>query len=746
MATNLPQDPAPQVVPWRRREDIVARPQSQGRGGWVLKDPVALRYFAVREEEYFVWSRLNGAAAAEALCQSFGERFAPQKLSFAELQRFIAQLIGQGLVVAETLGSGAATAQRRGVQSRWRRLAGLNPLAIRFRGVDPDRWLNALLPWCAGFFSPVGVALGLALIASALVLWAAHAAEFARRWPEEVAQWTVADVWAFAAVLIFVKVLHELGHALTCKRYGGEVHEIGVLLLVFTPCLYCNVTDSWLLPSKWQRMAVGAAGMWVESVLAAACAWVWWLSEPGWLHSASLQVVLICAVSTLVFNINPLLRYDGYFILSDWLDVPNLQQQAWSEFKRRVTGWLTGIRTPAPQGLSRRMQFWLPLYAAASLVYRVMMVCLILWFLYHWLEPQGLGRIAQGISVLTIGVMLAAPIAQLRRPRARGQDAPRLGIVGWARMTLLLVLMASLLFVPLPRRVDAPLLLQPASAQGVYVTVDGALSWIAPPGTLVAAGEELGRLSNPTLEREIARLEGELAEAIVRVTNLERRRLHDATAALQLPAAQQTLADASEQLEQRRAESARLSLVAPQSGTLWPVNSRIDITSAGQLGSWSDSPFDPHNAGCWLTAGDLIGQVGRERQFEAIAFLAQRDVPAVAPGQKVCLQLAATPGRRIAGELLDVSALQTGELSATSAARLKLPSVSGPTGTRLIGTWYQARIRLPDQFVPPLSHAGGRAAIVVPPRSFAQRMAQWWQETFPGVRLGALAEWRFAME
>jgi hypothetical protein len=261
------------------------------------------------------------------------------------------------------------------------------------------------------------------------------------------------------------------------------------------------------------------------------------------------------------------------------------------------------------------------------------------------------------------------------------------------------------------------------------------LEWLVAPGTFVEGGAEIGRLSNPTLNREVARLEGELAHAAVLVTNLERRRLHDSTAALQLPAAQQTQADVAEQLQQRRAEAARLSLVAPQSGTLWPVQSRLDVTSAGQLGSWSDSPFDPHNTGCWLIAGTLIGQVGQERRFEAIAFLAQRDVASVAPGQTVRLQLDAAPAQFLIGEVLDVSTLQTGELSAASAARLRLPSVTGPAGTRLVGTWYQARIRLPEHFVPALSHAGGQAAIVVPPESLAQRIARWWQETFPGVRL-----------
>uniref|UniRef100_A0A7C4LLB9 HlyD family efflux transporter periplasmic adaptor subunit n=1 Tax=Schlesneria paludicola TaxID=360056 RepID=A0A7C4LLB9_9PLAN len=722
------------LLPWRRRADIVPRSRrSAGSTGWILKDPVALRYYTLREEEYFVWSRLNGRVVAEALCQLFAEQFAPQRLTIEELQRFVGQLAAHGLVVADQLGSGGWTDQRRREQARWRRWTSINPLAIRFRGVDPDRLLSALVPWCGVLFSKTGVLLGTMLIVSAMLLWLTHADEFARRWPEELAQWSVRDLGSLAAVLAVVKIAHELGHGVACKRFGGEVHEIGVLLLVFTPCLYCNVSDAWLLPSKWQRMGVSAAGMWVEALLAALCGWLWWGSAPGWFHTACLQVVVVCAASTLVFNINPLLRYDGYFILADWLEVPNLQQQAWSEWRRQWSRWMLGISTPPPADLSPRWRFWLPWYALASFGYRMLVIGVILWMLHAWLEPQGLATVAHGIAVLTVAALLVGPAVHLQQRLTARRPGPRIGPRGMLRLLAAAVLLGLLLFAPLPARVQAPLLLQPAQAQGVYVTVEGYLEWIVPPGSFVSAGDAVARLSNPALAREIARLEGELQAARQLVEHLERRRLSDPQSGLQLPAAQKLAADLADRWQQRRTDEERLTLRAEQDGVVWPLPAQPRKVVTGRLSGWSDYPFDSKNLGCWLPAGTVLAQVGREQKVEAVVYLTPGDLARVEAGQRVQVLLEAVADRPLRGWLREISTEPASELSPATAARLRLPLLASATSeARLAGTWYAARVELVDAAVLPLSHAVGRAVIVTSPRSLAERMGTWLWETFPG--------------
>ena len=177
------------------------------------------------------------------------------------------------------------------------------------------------------------------------------------------------------------KVLHEFGHGLSCKHFGGECHEMGVMMLVLTPCLYCNVSDSWMLPNRWHRAAIGAAGMYVELVLASICTFIWWFTEPGPLNYICLNVMFICSVSTVMFNANPLLRYDGYYILSDVLEIPNLRQKASTILNRKLGAWCLGLEEPEDPFLPKRHQWLFALFTVASAVYRWVVTFSILVFL-----------------------------------------------------------------------------------------------------------------------------------------------------------------------------------------------------------------------------------------------------------------------------------------------------------------------------------------------------------------------------
>ena len=157
-------------------------------------------------------------------------------------------------------------------------------------------------------------------------------------------QFFEAKNWIYLGVTLAVtKVIHEFGHGLTCKHFGGECHEMGVMLLVLTPCLYCNVSDSWMLPNKWHRAWIGAAGMYVEIVIASICTFLWWFSEPGLLHQLCLSTMFVCSVSTMMFNANPLLRYDGYYILADLMEIPNLRQKASDDSQSQAGRLVPGL-------------------------------------------------------------------------------------------------------------------------------------------------------------------------------------------------------------------------------------------------------------------------------------------------------------------------------------------------------------------------------------------------------------------
>ena len=241
-------------------------------------------------------------------------------------------------------GQGRQLRKRRDERRRQQILGALsNVLCIRFKGIDPERVLDWLYPKVRWLFTRTALVICLLLAISALTLVLVEFEVFRSKLPGFYQFFRPTNALLLAVSLGFTKILHELGHGLTCKHFGGECHEIGIMILVLTPCMYCNVSDSWMLPSKWHRALIGAAGILVEVTLAAICTFIWWFTEPGLLHYLCLNVMFVSSVSTLLFNANPLLRYDGYYILSDIVEIPNLRQKASTILSRKMGDWFMGL-------------------------------------------------------------------------------------------------------------------------------------------------------------------------------------------------------------------------------------------------------------------------------------------------------------------------------------------------------------------------------------------------------------------
>ena len=395
---------------------------------------------------------------------------------------------------------------------------------------DPDAflgWLNARLGW---IFSPLCVLLSAALILAALLLVATHFEIFQQKLPG-FHEFFASSNWIWLAVALgFTKVLHEFGHGLACKRFGGQCHEMGAMLLVLTPCLYCNVSDSWMLPSKWQRAAIGAAGMYVELVLAAACTFVWWFSAPGLLHYLCLNVMFVGSVSTLLFNVNPLLRYDGYYILSDLVEVPNLRQKASTILRRQATGWILGVAAQPDPFLPHRHQLLLGLYAVAATLYRWIITIGILWFLHLVFRPYGIQVLGQALAVVAVYGLLMQPAWQLA---SFFRIPGRMDRVNKARLAASAVAAAmglAMFWIQLPHYVSCDVFLEPEGAASVYAESPGHIREVhARPGDWVRAGHPLLTLENIDTHLAIARLAGERQKFLRRLQNLRQRRFRRRT-------------------------------------------------------------------------------------------------------------------------------------------------------------------------------------------------------------------------
>lgn len=733
MAATSPPTAAATRIPWRKRGDLqTVLLQFEGRPVWGIKDPVTLAYYELSDEAYFVLSHLDGQATMAGICEAFHARFRPRTLSEDELRNFLSQLLSQNLVLSELPGHGhRLVAKAKGLQSRrrWMRLTSL--LAMRFRGFDPDRLLGGMLAGLGWLFTPWAMLAGLAVIVSAILLVIVQFDELLARLPSAQALLTVPNLLGLGVVLALVKVLHELGHGLTCKRFGGECHELGVMLLVFTPTLYCNVSDIWMLKSKWQRIAVSAAGMWVEAVIAAICTLLWWFSEPGLFHSLCLNVMFLCGVSTFLLNGNPLLRYDGYFVLADWCEIPNLQQQSMAAVRNQLSRWFCGFELDDSGGLTVRRHLGLLTYGVASSIYRVLITSLMLWGLYHWLKPAGLGVVAQLLALPTVGIMLLAPLTRavsfVRSPANRHRIRwPRF----WASTAATLVGLVLLVTYPLPSRVTASAIVGDDEAQRVYVTMSGTLNSTVREGQLVAQGDEIARLEEPKLGLLLAQLQGELKLHQLRLANLERQRVSDPLAAQNIPTLREAVQTLEQQLSQRQQDSARLILRAPQSGTVLTGPPHDQHLDAETLASWTGSPLDPRNQGCFLKAGTTFCLVGSPESHSAIVIINQDNINLVRPGQSVRMMFHEFPGEVYTGQIEELAAPQLDTLTEDPHIRRDLPMRTTPQGLKPVGTWYQARIR----FTPPrdavLRGSSGIASIEIDPQSVVSRLTRWFKQTF----------------
>src|SRR4051794_389093 len=560
-------------VGMRLRADLlVSEVESSGSTTWIVKDPLTVEHFQFSAEEYALMNWLRERTTLAELQRLFNRRFSPQTITPEVVWDFLSRLHTAGLLIGDSAGQGAELLARRD-RERTRRLAfsWTSLLGIRFRGFDPDGFLQAMHEEFRWLFSPPAFLPALAMVLYALSLVFGHFEEFRDRLPGLS---VFADprnlVWLLLAIGV-VKVLHEFGHALACKHFGGEVHEMGFMLLVFSPCLYCDVSDAWRFPSKRKRIAVSAAGMMVELVLASAATIVWWYAQPGVVQLVALNIMIICTVNTLLINGNPLMRYDGYYIFSDLMETPNLWQRSREAFRHFWSDWLLGQPAEDDPLIPAGKRPLLSVYAMLSKMYMVVICVTIVWGLVKVLYPYHLQNLAFAVGFTVLGSALVAPITaavQLARNPIRRAD------VRTGRLSLLtagaVALVVAVMMIPVDYNVRAPLVIMPENASRVYATAGGTLTKMLPAGSKVHRGDVIGQLQDTGAEIEIARLEGELKLRQLHVEHLERLRGVDHEANDQLPTARTALADTQRRLDERRDETKRLTLTAPVDGVIIP--------------------------------------------------------------------------------------------------------------------------------------------------------------------------------
>ena len=389
----------------------------------------------------------------------------------------------------------------------WLKSVARSPLSIRLPLFDPDRLLMALMPVLGPVFSLAGFIVWLAVVTWAGFVAAAHWPELSHGGADQILD--PQNLLFLLLIYPLVKLLHELGHAITTRKWGGEVHEMGLTLLVFVPIPYVDASAAAAIRSKYQRMLVSAAGMMVELFLAAIALLVWINVEPGLVRLTAFNVMLIGGVSTLLFNGNPLLRFDAYYILKDAIEVPNLASRSSRYLAYLAQRYLCGLESADSPVTRPGERGWLLFYGIASGLYRLLMTFTIVLFIAGKFFVVGIALAAWALTM-----QVALPLVKMVRfvvfNSALAQHRIRAVLVSAALCTAL----GTLVFVvPVPSATHAEGVFWLPDKAHVQAGTDGVVTkFLAEPFTLVRAGQPLLALDDPLLMARINVLEAEAGE------------------------------------------------------------------------------------------------------------------------------------------------------------------------------------------------------------------------------------------
>jgi putative peptide zinc metalloprotease protein len=595
------------------RPGVITRRQNYRGERWiVLENPFSNQFFRLRPEAFEFVARLRPDRTVEQVWQECLDRYPDHAPGQEAVIQLLSQLYFSNLLQYDTAADASQLFER--YKKRRQREVGsqfLNVMFMRFPLLDPDRFLVKTLPVVGKLISSVGALIWLFVVGFGLK-------NVIDNWPELRDQTqgvlSPANLPLLYLAMIFVKTFHEFGHAYFCRKWGGEVHVMGIMLMIFTPVPYVDATASWGFRSHARRALVGAAGMIVELFIAAIAGFIWSRTGPGVLHSITHNIMFVASVSTLIFNLNPLLRFDGYYILSDLIQVPNLHQRASEQMRYLAEHYLFGVTKVRPASDTPSGQWGLTIFGVASGIYRVVVFGGIL--------------LAVADRFLIIGIVMAAfcliswvtvPVVKLFKYLS---GSPRLERVRWRAIGvtagLVVVLLILLQVVPFPNHFRASGVVRATERTEMMTDVAGAVAEIATPaGSHVTKGQALLRLTNPELELELAQTRARAEEVEARL----------------LKAMKDDSADLKPLMETKASVDSRLAKVQEDVSKL--------IVRARHDGVWIAPGIDEY-VGRWLTRGSNLGLLVNPESFQFVATVLQEDADALFgkqfPGAEVRLK------------------------------------------------------------------------------------------------------------
>ncbi len=659
-------------LPTLRQELSLSRgaPASDGSPTWMLHDPAANRFFQLGWPAFEIlsrWSLDDTQAIVDAV-----NRETTLTVSLDDVEALLRLLYQSSLFVAgtaEDTGRLRATAEAgRMTHAMWLlkhylmiRIPLCNPMPFLRRGARHVAFAYRPVFWIA--------VCGCALLGLALV---------SRRWDVFVHTFRAYADWrgllAIGATLAFAKVRHELGHAFTAYRYGCRVPTMGIALLVMVPMLYTDTTEAWKVPSRAARLRIGAAGMLAELALAALATLAWSLLPDGPLSAAAFLLATTTWISTLTINASPFMRFDGYFLLSDWVGMPNLHDRAFAFGRWRLREWLFGFGEPQPEPCTPSRRRFLIAFAYLTWLYRLAVFFSIALIVYHaFFKALGLLLFAVEFGWFIVRP-IASEIAACWRRRER---------LVWRRQTVRSAVLGALLFggfvLPWHGGIRAPAVFGPARAPGLYAPEAGYVADTVPlprDGAQVHAGQVLAVLVSPDLDYRLKAARAEEAQLRWQVE----QQPFDPDLLQQGVALRKRWEAARATVDGLERETARLSLRAPFDGA-------VQILGEGLA------------PGTWLPRGehlfDLIGPDGVKGE----AYVGEDDIDRVASGHAARFVTAVAEADALHCRVTAVDQVNLATLDEPALASLyggPVPAEKSPSTHQLVPLAATYRVRLGD--------------------------------------------------
>ncbi len=615
--------------------EVFERRESGGQKIIILKDPVSQKYFRLSDYEYSFLKILDGAKTPEFAIEALGNegRF----YSMDDMKQIIARASQAGVLLGTNYGTAKIQLSLKNQLHRWKKAQRLSSIYFLFIPIfNPDRFLSNTIRIFNFFWNRWTVVLSGLLLPGAIFFILSDLSKIQR---EFLFFFNFSNLIYLWITIVVSRLVHELAHAYTAKKYGLHVPQMGIAFLIFFPCLYCNTTDAWRLADRRQRMAISSAGVAAEAVLAIFAVYIWHYSKPGIVNSIAFYLMGVSLASTLLVNGNPLLRFDGYFLLIDYLRIPNLYQKAFGYIKRLFLNGVLGIEQLPDPSTTGREKLIFAVYGFSSFLYRIFLYFGIILSVYYRFDKT----IGILMAALGLGVFIVRPVfkGMLNLGRSRSEIHPK--PLGTLVFIFIAAVLAVAIFIPIPVNSIYPCYLDSGKKQKIAMPLH---TWLAAAnveeGSLVNQGAILFQLDTSILKLDLFKKEAN--REIIR-NELDLLFLDDKRRA-EIPAKELELSQAEDEIGRIREQvkEAENGIVAPFEGAVTKLDSRM-------------------KPGFQSGQGVVIGELESIRDYSVHALIPERSLHKISLGQEVRLWFPVGTGIEFKEVIHDIKPFSEKDLS-----------------------------------------------------------------------------------